>query len=300
MKQTTTLVQPQPKPQVKRFARQSVRTALANGATYAALTALSLLSLLPLFWMISTGLRDLPEISAIPPQWLPRQIRWQNFAEAWGMYPFSRYLVNTLGIAAARLLGTLLTTSLVAYAFARYRARGKALVFLLVISPLFLPEQVTLMPLFALYGRLGWLDTYLPLIVPAYFGGLPLFIFLMRQFFMSIPRELDDAARIDGCSEFGIFWRILLPLAKPALATVAVFEFMHTWNDFLMPLIVLNSSDKYTLSLGLARFLGGFIGETPWHLLMAAATLVALPPVLLFFFAQKYFVQGIVTTGLKG
>lgn len=282
------------------LSRAALRRRLADGLAYAALIALSGLSLLPLLWMLSIALRDLPSVAASPPRLLPSPPRWGNFAEAMAIFPFWRYAANTLGIAALRILGTLTTGSLVAFAFARYRVPGKGLVFMLVISPLFLPEQVTLIPLFALFASLGWINTYYPLIVPAFFGGAPLFIFLLRQFFMTIPTDLDDAARLDGCSELGIFWRIIMPLSAPALATVAVFEFMHTWNDFLLPLIVINSADMYTVSLGLARFLGGQQGETPWHLLMAAAVLVTIPPLALFFAAQRYVVQGVVSSGLKG
>lgn len=280
--------------------RARLRRQVGDGLVYLILFGICGLSLLPLLWMLSIALRDLPSVAAVPPQLLPNPPRWGNFAEALTIFPFWRYLINTLGIAMLRIIGTLTTASLVAFAFARYKVPGKNIVFLLVISPMFLPEQVTLIPLFALFANLGWINTYYPLVVPAFFGGAPLFIFLLRQFFLTIPRDLDDAARLDGCSELGIFARIILPLSAPALATVAVFEFMYTWNDFLLPLIVINSSELYTVSLGLARFLGGQQGETPWHLLMAAAVMVTLPPLLLFFAAQRYIVQGVVSSGLKG
>jgi len=196
------------------------------------------------------------------------------------------------------MVGTLLSSSIVAYGFARLRARGRDVLFMILLSTMMIPPQVTMIPVFALFKLLNWTDTFKPLIIPNFFGGA-FFIFLLRQFYMTIPIELDDAAKIDGCSYLSIFSRIILPLTKPALATVAIFSFMWSWNDFMDPLIYLNSRDKLTLTLALNRFTGMY-GMTAWNLLMAASLVVALPCFVLFFFAQRYFIQGIVVTGLKG
>lgn len=279
--------------------RKSVRRIIADVTAVAILSVLSIGAIVPLLWMISTSLKDMGSVFLFPPQWIPHPVLWENFPQALTMFPFGRYFLNTTVITFYRLLGTLTTASLVAYAFARYRVPGKELLFLVILSPLFLPEQVTLIPLFLLFKSFGWIDTYYPLTVPAFLGGSPTFIFLLRQFFMTIPTELDDAARIDGCGELGILARIILPLSKPALATVAIFTFMGAWNDFLMPLIYINSETKLTVTLGLTRFRGEY-GSTLWNYLMASSLMAILPPLTIFFLAQKYFVQGIVLTGIKG
>jgi len=279
--------------------RKSVQKIIADAVTVAILLITSIAAVLPLVWMISTALKDMGSVFLFPPQWIPKPILWGNFSAALTMFPFGRYFLNTTVITLYRLLGTLLTASLVAYAFARYHVPGKEIIFLIILSPLFLPEQVTLIPLFLLFKSFGWIDTYYPLTVPAFLGGGPYYIFLLRQFFMTIPTEFDDAARIDGCGELGILLRIILPLAKPAMATIAIFTFMGAWNDFLMPLIYINSETKLTVTLGLTRFQGEY-GSTLWNYLMASSLMAILPPMALFFVAQRYFVQGIVLTGLKG
>ena len=210
---------------------------------------------------------------------------------------FTTYIVNTLIISILSCLGTTLSSSLVAFAFARLRFPGRGPLFLLCLATMMVPAQVTMIPTFMLFKNLGWYDTFYPLIVPAFLGGGAYNIFLMRQFFMSIPYEMDEAAKIDGCSNFGVYWRILLPLCKPALVTVAVFSFVYNWNDFLNPLIYLDSNSKKTLALGLTNFVSLY-GQD-YHLLMAASLLISLPIVLMFLFGQRYFVQGIATTGLK-
>jgi len=279
--------------------RMSVQHVLADMVTYFVLVLLSLVSLLPLLWMLSTSLKELKSVFLFPPQWIPDPIVWRNYVEAMTFLPFGRYFANTFFITITGIIGSLLTASLAAYALARLRAPLKPVVFLLILSPMFLPGQVTMIPLFILFKHLGWIDTYYPLIVPSFFGGGAFNIFLLRQFFSTIPLELDQAARIDGCNEFGILWRIILPLSKPALATVAIFGFMGRWNEFLRPLIYINSSEKLTVSLGLARFRGAY-GTTVWHLLMAASLVAVVPCVTIIFLAQEYFVQGIQMTGLKG
>lgn len=279
--------------------RRSVRRVIASAATYAALLVLAGLSILPFLWMVSTSLKDPGSVFLFPPRWIPDPVVWSNYYEALTFLPFARYFANTAFITVANIVGTLVSASLAAYAFARLRAPLKSLIFLMILSPMFLPGQVTMIPLFILYRHLNWIDTYNPLIVPAFFGGGRLNIFLLRQFFTTIPLELDHAARIDGCGEAGILWRIVLPLSKPALATVTIFSFMGHWNDFLAPLIYINSSAKLTVSVALSRFRGEY-GTTAWHLLMAASIVAVLPCILIFFFAQEYFVRGIQMTGMKG
>ena len=279
--------------------RKSTRKNVADVVASCILILLSAAALVPLVWMLSTALKDMGSMFHFPPRWIPDPVMWQNLPEAMSFFPFGLYFVNTCKITFTCIVGQVITASLVAYGFARLDVPGSNFLFILILSPMFLPFQVTLIPLYLLYNKLGWQDTYLPLTVPYFFGGSPFYIFLLRQFFRTIPTELDEAARIDGCSRIGILLRIILPLSKPALATVAIFSFISHWNEFLMPLIYIDSSDKLTLALGLSRFTGMW-GETLWNLLMAASLVVVLPCIIVFFVAQKYFVQGIVTTGIAG
>jgi multiple sugar transport system permease protein len=206
--------------------------------------------------------------------------------------------MNTLIITILGILGVLLSSTFVAYGFARFRFPGRDLMFLIMVSTMMIPVQVTMIPTFILFKWMGWIDTFAPLIVPTFFGGGAFNIFLMRQFFMTIPYELDDAAKIDGCNYFQIFWIILVPLVKPALATTAIFGFVYNWNDFLNPLIYLNSTSNYTLALGLQTFTTMY--GTDYNLMMAASTIVLLPILLIFFFGQRFFIEGVATSGLKG
>lgn len=271
---------------------------LIKTIVYILLIMSSIIILIPVFWMLSTAIKEDSEVYLFPPEWIPKRIYLSNFSRALTFLPFGRYFINTSFITFLSVIGQLISSSLVAFGFARLRARGKDLLFMLVLSTMMIPSQITMIPIFVLFKLLNWVDTFKPLIIPNFFGGA-FFIFLLRQFYMTIPIELDDAAKIDGCSYFGIYTKIILPLTKPALATVAIFTFMWTWNDFMGPLIYLNSREKLTLSLALSRFTGMY-GMTAWNLLMAASIVVALPCFVLFFFAQKYFIQGIVITGLKG
>jgi ABC-type glycerol-3-phosphate transport system permease component len=263
----------------------------------------ALLFLAPFLWMLSTSLKDPKFIYLFPPQIIPDPVRWGNYARALTRLPFHLYALNTAQVTALALIGNLLTASLCAFGFARLRFPGRDIWFLVLLSTIMLPGQVTLVPTFLIFKTLGWVDTLLPLWVPYWFGGSAFSIFLLRQFITTIPLELDDAAKIDGCSYLGIYWRIVLPLIKPALATVAIFGFLYHWNDFFHPVIYINSREHWTLALGL-NFLrraddsGGF--TTDMEMLMAAAVVVMLPPLLVFFLAQKYFIQGIVFTGVKG
>ncbi len=252
--------------------------------------------MLPLAWMLSTALKDLGAVLLVPPEWIPEVPRWSNFAEVFRTTPFARYAVNTLIITFLSVVGKILSCSLVAYSFARLRWRGRNVLFLIMLATLMLPNQVTLIPQFVMFRQLGWIDTIAPLVIPHWLGG-PFLTFLLRQYFMTIPRELDDAARIDGASYFGIYWRIILPMSKPAIAAVAIFMFNASWNDFLGPLIYLHSPEKYTLAMGLRAFQDQYV--TQWNLLMAASLMTMIPVVIIFFFAQKYFIQGIVFTGIK-
>jgi multiple sugar transport system permease protein len=222
---------------------------------------------------------------------------WQNYPSGLTFIPFARYLFNTLLICALVVIGVLISCSLVAYGLARIRWQGRNGLFYIIIATMMLPFQVTMVPLFVVFARLGWVDTFLPLFVPAFFGNA-FFVFLLRQFFLTIPPELTDAARVDGCSEFGIYWRVVLPLAKPALATVGLFAFMNTWNDYVGPLIYLSDTSKYTLSLGLATFSSQY-GSYP-GMLMAVTAVMTIPIIILFFVTQRTFIQGITLTGLKG
>jgi multiple sugar transport system permease protein len=271
-----------------------------------ALLAICALAILPFLWMISTSLKSLQATMEFPPRWWPRPIEWRNYIDVF-LHEKANFLLwtrNTLIIALLGVMGTTLSSALVAYGFARLRFAGRGPLFVLMLSTMMLPFPVTMVSLFALFRWLGdttgieFLGTFKPLWLPAWFGSA-FNIFLLRQFFMTIPTELSEAARIDGCSELGIFWRIILPLSKPALAVVALFAFMGIWNDFLGPLVYLQRPEQFTLALGLQNFQSK-AGGTSWHLLMAASTLVVLPVILLFFLAQRTFIEGIATTGTKG
>jgi ABC-type glycerol-3-phosphate transport system permease component len=244
---------------------------------------------------------------APPKEWVPAKsvailkqvrFRWENYRNAWTDVPFGRFAVNTIVITFSALAGQLLTASLVAFSFARLEWPGRNLLFLIVLATMMLPQEVTMIPIYLIFRHLNWIDTFLPLIAPSFLGGGAFSIFLFRQFLMTLPRELDEAARVDGCSSFGVYWRILMPLCKPIIATLAVFSFVGHWNDFLTPLIYLNSSDRFTLAVGLRFFQGAY--NTDMHLLMAASTMVLLPVLVVFFLGQKYFVRSIVLSGTKG
>lgn len=264
---------------------------------YTILSAVALLFMVPLYWMFSTALKSPEQTFAIPPEWIPRPAEWDNFSAVFDEVPFARFYVNTLFLVAMNIIGQLFAVTLVAYGFARLRFPGRGFLFLLMLSTLMIPYQVTLVPRFIMFSKLGMINSYWPLILPA-FTGSPFLIFLVRQYMMSIPYDLDEAAYIDGASRFGVFWHIILPLARPALMLVIVFTFIDVWNDFLQPLIYLNDPNMFTVSLGLSFFQGA--RETNWNLLMAGSVLAMLPPLGLFFFAQKQLIGGISIEGLKG
>jgi len=278
--------------------RRSVRATLHKLLVYPLLLVGTFMMLLPLAWLLSSSLKASGLIFVVPPQWIPNPIVWENYTKVWTMIPFALYTRNTLFITVVAIIGGVSSASICAFGFARLRFPGRDLLFLILLSTMMIPEHVTLIPQYILFRIVGWLDTYLPLTVPTFFGGGAGAIFLLRQFFMNLPLELDDAARIDGCTSFGIFARILLPQARPALGVLAIFSFMGNWNGFFLPLIYLNSPEKYTLSLGINMFKGTQFSA--WNLLMAASTMTAIPCIVLYFIAQRYFIQGIVFTGIKG
>ncbi len=250
--------------------------------------------LMPTTWMFSAAFSTLEQVLRFPPDLIPKPWVWTNFYEGFTYLPFGRYFWNSVQIAVLQVIGTLLASSLAGYAFARLRAPDREILFMFVLSTMMLPYTVTMIPQFVLFKNLGWLDTYKPLIVPAFAGG-PFFIFLFRQFFRSIPEDIFEAARLDGCSYLGIYSRILMPLSKPVLATSAILRFQSSWQNLLQPLIYLNNNDKYTIPLGLAQFRAQF-GANPWNLIMAVSIIVAIPPIVLFFFGQRYLLTGIVVT----
>ena len=257
---------------------------------------------LPFFWTVSSSFKSAAEIVVFPPKIFPERLRWENYADVFLLAPFARFIWNTVYVTALAMIGQILSSAVVAFGFSRFRFPGREFLFFLVLSTMMLPWQVTIVPTFLLFRYFKMINTYWPLILPSYLGGGAFFIFLLRQFFLSIPRDLDEAAKLDGASSFRIFWSIVLPLSGPALATVAIFSFLQHWNEFIGPLIFLNSPEKFTVSIGLRYFVSNtFEGDQPRDaILMAASLIVALPALILFFMAQRYFVRGIVTTGLKG
>ena len=264
---------------------------------YALLITGSIVIMMPVFWMVSSALKPNHEIFLYPPQWIPQPPQWDNFVKAMTALPFDVYFRNTLIIEIGTIVGTVFSCSIVAYGFARLEAPGRNFWFIVLLSTMMLPGVVTMIPVYLIFRQLGWVNTFLPLIVPNWFGSA-FYIFLLRQFFMTIPRDFEEAARIDGANTWQIITRIVLPLSKPALATVTIFTFMGVWNDFMGPLIYLNKPETYTLALGLNFFKGQYTSD--WNMLMAASLVMMLPLVLLFFAAQKAFIEGITLTGIKG
>jgi ABC-type glycerol-3-phosphate transport system permease component len=255
------------------------------------------LFLIPFLWMISSSLKSNYQIFEAPPRWLPDPPVWENYRAALTTLPFDRYVLNTAAISALTIVGHLLSCTLIAYAFARLRAPGRDLLFIVVLATMMLPYPVTMVPLYVLFSRLGWINSFLPLTVPAFFGSA-FYIFLLRQFFLSIPADFEDAATMDGANLLQILWRIILPISTPALATVAIFTFQASWNDFLPPLIYLQKPELYTVTLGLQFFRSTY--TTNWAYLMAASLATSLPVIVVFFLAQRYFVEGITLSGIKG
>lgn len=254
--------------------------------------------IIPFLWLLSSSFKSQNQIFQYPPEWIPNPFQPENYVKALTYKPFHLYFKNTMIIVTANVTAVVLTSSFCAYGFARIRFPGRDFWFGIVMATLFLPQAILIVPSFMIFARLGWVDTFLPLTIPQFFGGGAFNIFLLRQFFRTIPEELADAARLDGCSEFGVYWRIMLPLAKPALITVAIFTFLFAWNDLLGPITYLRSPENFTIAAGLASFRSQT--DISWDLQLAASTAMTLPVIILFFFAQRYFIQGIVMTGLKG
>lgn len=270
---------------------------ILSGINYTLLVLISIVLLIPYLVMLTTALKDSSVVLSLPPQLIPAQAHWGNFITALNRMHFFMLLRNTMIHTSSVIVGTLISCSIIAYGFARLQFAGKNFWFLIMIITMIIPGQITMIPMYIMMRSIGWIDTFYPLIVPAFFGT-PFFIFLTRQFFMTIPRELDDAATIDGCGPFGIFYKIMLPLVKPVLATITIFTFMGIWNDFLGPLIYLQSDNMKTLSLGLYVFQD--ITKPEWNLLMAASLIVMLPCLIVFFFFQRFFIEGAVVSGIKG
>ena len=281
-----------------RSTRHSFWTTIRTVGAYLGLSAGALVLGLPLLWLLSTSLKERGHEFLVPPELIPNPILWQNYPTAMTALPFHLYFANTMIVVIMSELGTLLTASMAAYAFARLRFPGRDFLFVLVISSLMLPNVVTLIPKFVIFRILGWVNTLLPLWVPFWFGGGAFNIFLLRQYAMTMPHDLDEAARIDGANNWQIYFRVILPLLGPALATVAIFTFINGWNDFLEPLIYLHDESKRTLALGLLGFQDLY--ATEWNLMMAASAVLVVPIVVVFLVAQRYFIRGISLTGLAG
>jgi multiple sugar transport system permease protein len=258
----------------------------------------AIIVLFPLVWMLSTSLKTKAEVAKFPPVWIPAVPQFNNYPDAMAIGDWPRFFWNTLIYAGGSAFGELLSSSLVAYGFARLRAPGKNALFLLVLSTMMLPWIVTLIPQYIMFSKLGWIDTFLPLIVPKFFGSAYL-IFMLRQFYKTLPKDYEEAALIDGANFLGIWWRIILPLSLPALGAVVIMSFLFHYQDFLGPLIYINSTNNYPFSLALQQFRAPF-GGTAFHLLMAASVVTIIPPLIVFFLSQRFFIQGVVVSGVKG
>lgn len=275
-----------------------MRAGRGNGIIYATLILLSIFFLLPLYWMVRSSFMDLMGIFEFPPRWFPRSLSFENYMEVLNMTSFVKYFINTLIILLPTLAGTVLTSSMAAFGFSRMKFPLQKFWFTLVIATMLLPGAVTMIPTFVGWSALGLTNSYVPLILPAFFGGGAFNIFLMRQFMLTLPKDLDESAHIDGAGYVRIYIHIILPLLVPVLVVVSLFTFIGVWNDFLGPLLYLTDSNKYTLAIGLMELKGAY--STNWSLIMAGSTMIVLPPVVVFLLGQRYFIEGISTTGVKG
>lgn len=271
---------------------------LGRFSAHIALLAITAISLLPLLYMVSTSLKERGREFAYPVEWIPQPTIWSNYKTALETVPSMTFLMNTMIITTLTLIGGLLTSSLAAYGFARVRFPGRDFLFMLCLSSMMLPFMVTMIPQFVLFRNLGWINTLLPLIVPAFFGGAPFYIFLLRQFFRGLPTDLEDAAKLDGAGFLRIWWTVAMPLAKPALATVAILSILQSWNDFLAPLVYLHTQDNWTLALGIRLFRDAY--QVNFNYMMAYAVMMTIPVFTVFFAFQKYFVRGITISGMGG
>ncbi|UVI31246.1 carbohydrate ABC transporter permease [Paenibacillus spongiae] len=283
-----------------RYSAKGFRAGWSSAVQHAVLLAGSIIFVFPLLWLVSTSLKSELQVFKVPPELIPKPFEWSNYVDMWTYFPFFQFLENTMIIVVLSMAGVLVTAPLVGYAFARLRWPGRDLSFMLLLATMMLPSQVTMIPLYLLFNQLGWVNTFLPLWVPAWFGGGAFNVFLIRQFLMSIPRDLEESAFIDGGGYATIYVRIMLPLIQPVIMTIAIFQFMGAWNDFVGPLIYLNDQSKFTLSLGLRVFqqqTGNSQGEI--GMMMAATTIMIIPVIAFFFLAQKKFIEGVVLTGIK-
>jgi multiple sugar transport system permease protein len=297
---TATLPRQQASPRTMRDSWRRVSTKLRRYGLHIIAIALGIVLMLPFYWAVISSLKMGTEVREIPLMWWPRVAQWNNYADIWNVRFFPLWVWNSIFLTVVATTGTVVSSSLAGFAFARFRFPGKNLLFTLTLATLLLPAYVLLIPNFMLFWKLGWLNTYLPLTVPFWFGQA-FFIFLFRQFFMTIPIELDEAARIDGASYPRIFWSIVVPLSGPAFATAAIIEGINQWNSFLRPLIILNQPESFPLSVGLRYFVVNPGDNLPKdHLLMAASVIMTLPVILIFFIGQRSFVRGVVMSGIKG
>ncbi len=278
--------------------KKSTQKYIADTFTYSILIIGSIIVILPFLWMVLSSFKTAGEIWTFPPVFTPKKYQWSNYVDAWKALPFDRFLVNSLFVTICVTIGQLFTCSLGGYAFARLRFPGRDKLFLIYLATMMIPFPVLMIPLFIIMQSLHWVDTIKSLIIPCVFSAWG--TFLMRQFMMGIPRALEDAAKIDGCSYWKLYWKIIVPLSKPVFATLGIFTFMGTWNQFFWPLIMINTISNKTLPLGLVMFQTRIAAETPWHLIMAASCATVIPIIVLFIIGQKYYVKGIVTSGLKG
>ncbi|NLG51916.1 MAG: carbohydrate ABC transporter permease [Chloroflexi bacterium] len=284
----------QPESQVRSTYR--LQKTIGRILVYLLLFAGSALYLFPFIWMIQTSLKDLSQVYIWPPQWFPDPLKWSNYPEAWEALPWPQFYLNTIELAVLRIIGTVLSFTIAAYGFARLRFPGRDALFLVLLSTMMLPGQVTMIPLYIWFSKLDWIDTMKPLVVPSFLGSA-FNIFLLRQFFMTIPHELDDAAKIDGCGYFKTFVSVVLPLAVPVIGVVTIFTFTGSWNDFMGPLIYLSGIENYTIAIGLQWFNQKIGANMPYLMAMGVAAL--LPQIVLFFFTQKRMIQGVTLTGMK-
>jgi ABC-type glycerol-3-phosphate transport system permease component len=297
MSSATSLDQPVPASVVRGSIRATTR--LQHMAVHTILILGAIIVMIPLAWMISTSLKSPEQINKWPPIWIPNPVVWENYIRALTIFPVPLwvFLRNSLLMSLGITVGTVFSNAIVAFAFARLRFPGSRVLFLIVLATMMLPGQVTMIPLFLLFSKIGWVNTYNPLVVPAFFGSA-YFTFLLRQYYTTIPRELDDAARMDGCSTIGLFWRIILPMSKPALGITAIFAFSWSWNEFLGPLIYLSKLETFPLALALSYLRGTY--RVMWSELMVVSFIAMLPPLILFFIAQRSYIQGVVVSGVKG
>ena len=276
----------------------TARNYLKQTTIYLVLIFFAIITLAPLAWGISTSLKPNVDVFAYPPQWIPENPRWSNYIEAWEVAPFANFYWNSFYITTLIVIGQLFTSSMSGFAFARLRFPGRDKLFLLYLASLMIPAQVIMIPIFLMVKELGWVNSHLSLIVPSL--ATPFGTFLFRQFFLGVPEELVDSAKLDGCSPFGVYWRIFLPLAKPALATLAIFTALNTWNSFLWPLILIRSPELYTVTQGIGLLRGMIQWRVAMELVMAGTVTALLPIVIVFLFAQRYFIEGVTLSGLKG